>query len=189
MEKLRNNTIICLEKKIGYHFDKSIVYKNSWKYCIDLCFEIEYMHSTDLFLILFSYLRNNKLYCLDVYTIAMCDNKAKIFSRKTGYEMSKMTYREFENWWENRQWYDSALLESKEVYGIRISFVPQLVDNYINANSISLDSFYFSYKPAYPWSMQLINYFDYFIDESNEDVFWELPLKYGHMQKPKKGTH
>lgn len=179
--------MICSAKKIGYNRNKYLTYNNVWKYSIDFYFEIEYMHTTDLFLILYSYLRNNDLYPLDVYTLAISNNnKPKFFSRKTGHELSKMSYREFENWWEHRQWYDSSLLESKEIYGFRIIFIPELVDSFIKLNDISLEEFYYSYKPEYPWSSEILSIFDYFIDITNEDSFWIMSPKYKHIKKPHK---
>lgn len=144
------------------------------------------MHATDLYLILFSYLRNQKIYCLDVYTLAKERETRKIFSRKTGYSLNKMSYREFESWWEERQWYDSSLLNPKELYGIRLVFVPALVEALVRSNGISLSDFYFSYKPAYPWSSDIIGIFDFYYDESNAEVFWELTPKYKYAEKPVK---
>ena len=171
--------------KVGYTSNKHIIYSKSLNWCIEFYFDIEDMHSTDLFLILFSYLKNNKLYCLDVYTIAKNKLEKKIFSRKSAYELNKMNYREFETWWENRQWYDSALLDKKEIYGFRLSFVPDLVKQYLVMNKINLETFQFSLKPDYLWSKDLIDFFDYFLDESNEDVFWEKPSEYRWYNKIK----
>ena len=85
-----------------------------------------------------------------------------------------------------RQWYDSVLLDEKEVYGIKLSFVLELVDSCVKLNKITLDDFYYGYKPAYPWSLDLIEYFDYFIDETNIDIVWEKSPKYKYMKKPKR---
>lgn len=180
------NTIICSARKVGYHPTKYLIFNQVWEYSIDFYFEIQYMHASDLYLILFSYLRNMQLFCLDVYTLAQNKSKFKFFSKKTGFEMSRMTYREFESWWNDRQWYDSSLLETKEIYGIRISFIPKLVNNFIKNNNITLEDFYVSYKPAYPWCDSVISIFDSFIDHSNEHIFWEKPLKYEYDKKPTK---
>lgn len=186
IEKLRSNVILCSERRIGYNFRSYLRYKKSWKYSIEFYFDIENMHSTDLFLILYSYLRNQSIYCLDVYTLAEQRSKIRIFSRKTGYELNKMTYREFESWWEERQWYDSSLLEPKEVYGFRLVFVPELVNNYLLSQDIDMEAFQLSYKPAYPWSLDLISFFESFIDESNEYIFWDKTILHKYYRNPPK---
>lgn len=185
MEKLNSNLILCLPLKIGYSKYKYLKYTTSINWSIEFYFDIEDMHSSDLFLIIFSYLKYNDLYCLDVYTLAKSNNSKKIFSRKSGYDLNKMTYREFEVWWENRQWYDSILLDSKEIYGIRLCFVPELVKAFLSSNKINLEIFQLCLKPNYPWNLKIISYFDYFLDESNEDVFWEKPSKYRWYSKIK----
>lgn len=186
IEKLRDNTILCLERKIGYNTRSYLRYKPSWNYSIEFYFDIENMHSTDLFIILYSYLRNQSLYCLDVYTLAEQRSKTRIFSRKTGYELGKMTYREFESWWEKRQWYDSSLLDPKEIYGFRLAFVPELLDSYLSDRGLNMEIFQLSYKPSYPWSSDVISFFENFIDESNEGVFWDKTLMHRYYKAPLK---
>lgn len=144
------------------------------------------MHPSDLYFILFSYFRNQKVYCISIYTLAYSKEDQKFFSKKSGYELNKMTYREFESWWEHRQWYDSNLLNQKEEYGIRLEFVSALVDFFIKEKNISLDEFYYGYKPLYPWSQKVLKTLDYFLDSTNENIFWEKSLKYRYMKKPNK---
>lgn len=122
---------------------------------------------------------------MDLYTISKNQSEKKIFSRKSAFDLNKMNYREFESWWEDRQWYDSALLDSKEIYGIRLSFIPDLIKEYLTLNKITLDEFQLSLKPDYIWSEDLIKFFDYFLDESNEETFWEKPNKYKWYNKTK----
>ena len=147
---LSNNTILCSYKKIGYFGHKYLIFSNSWEYSIDIFFDIKDMHATDLYLILFSYIRNQELYCISIHSIGLVDKKLKLYSHQNGYIINKMTYREFEEWWEYRQWYDSSLLSEKEIYGIKISFIPDLVESFIKREKISLEDFYYSYKPMYP---------------------------------------
>lgn len=183
---LSNNTVLCSYKKVGYSKNKYIKNYSTWEYSIDIIFDIEDMHSTDLYLILFSYLRNQEVYCVSIHTIGKFENNIKIFSHQNSYEINKMTYREFESWWEYRQWYDSCLLSEKELYGIKLSFIPDLVDIFIKKQDISLEDFYSSYKPMYPWSDEIISYFDYFIDETNFSIIWQKSPKYRYLKKPIK---
>jgi hypothetical protein len=188
MDKLNNNIIFCSAKKIGYSKDKSVVFRNVWKYSIDIYFDIEDMHASDLFLILFSYIKYKRIYCTEIYTLcrgSKSPNSYKFFSNKTSFEFLKMSYREFENWWEHRQWYDSILLEEKDLYGIRIVFVPELIEIYLKQNNITLEDFYFSFKPEYPWSEDIIDFFNFYIDAFNEGVFWDKPNEYKFYGKRK----
>jgi hypothetical protein len=152
-----------------------------------MSFEICDMHATDLYLTLFSYLRNNEIPCIHLYTAAISESKIKYFYHSYAYNINRMTYREFEQWWDNRFWYDSQLLNSKEIYAIKLTFLPEAVNFFIKKNNISLEDFYLSYKPAYPWSSSIIQIFDSFIDASNEDIFWnKSPHVYTNKRKPNK---
>lgn len=172
-EHFKNNTLLCSWKKIGYTEKKYLKFKHIWKYSIDICFEVNYMHATDLYLIIFSYLRNYKLPCLDLYIVATSNNKIRYLYRNSAHNLNKMTYREFELWWENRQYYDSQLLEHKEIYSIRLTFLPEALIYFTKKHNISLEDFYLSYKPAYPWSCDILTIFNFFIDFTNETAFWK----------------
>jgi hypothetical protein len=62
-------------------------------------------------------------------------------------------------------------LKAKEIYSIKITFLPEAVNRVIKINKIDLNAFYFSYKPSYPWSEEIVSIFDYFLDITNESVF------------------
>ncbi len=188
MEKLRSNLILCSALKVGYSKNNYLRYSTTWNYCIEFHFDIFSMSTSDLYLILFSYLRNNKIYCHDVFTLLSTESGIKFTSRTSGIEMTKKTYENFEDWWLYRQWYDSCLLESKVIYGFRLMFDKDIFISFLKSEAISMVEAQLSLKPMYPWSEQIISIFDRLVDETNEDVFWEDAHMYSwsHKKKPKK---
>jgi hypothetical protein len=188
MQDLSSNLIICSALRVGYSKKSYLKYAETWNYCIEFHFDIFEMAASDLYLILFSYLRYNKLYCHDLLTLLSSDSGVKFTSRTAGIEMRKKNYENFDEWWSYRQWYDSCLLETKTTYGFRLIFDKDVFSNFVWENQLTMVEAQLSLKPAYPWSNKIISIFDRLVDETNEEVFWEdaHPLAWSHKKKPKK---
>lgn len=158
---MSDNCVLDLENKILIPQNNlkflDINISKEWKYSIDIIFESNDINFLNLYLSVFSYIKNIEFFCYRISTIVINKDKNDTIITENQLMNRFLNYNlwEFEDWLRTRITEDKkySINDNEVVNGIRISFQKNIIEGLnvkYNTNTLKY------LKPIYPWKIEVL---------------------------------